>query len=193
MEFEDADNLIYLLIVLGMVGFWFFATGAGGILRGIQQAAAWVLIFLLVIAGVGIWQDVTSQRPASQVRIEDTGRIVATRARDGHYHLTVDVNGVATDFLVDTGATDIVLTRGDAAAAGLNIEALNFIGRANTANGEVRTAPVRLNEIRLGPVVDSNVYAVVNDGQMRQSLLGMGYLQRWGRIEITGGELILTR
>ena len=35
--------------------------------------------------------------------------------------------------------------------------------------------------------------AVVNEGQMQQSLLGMGYLRRWGRIEIAGGELILTR
>jgi len=193
MEFDDTSTLIYLLIALGLVGFWFFATGAGGLLRGLQQAASWVLIFLVVIAGVGIWQDVYSRRPASQVRIEDTGRIVATRARDGHYHLTLDVNGVATDFLVDTGATDIVLTRAAAAAAGLKVDELNFIGRANTANGEVHTAPVRLAEVSLGPVTDRNVYAVVNDGQMRQSLLGMGYLQRWGKIEITGGELILTR
>ena len=57
----------------------------------------------------------------------------------------------------------------------------------------MRTAPVRLDRVSLGPVLDRNVYAVVNDGQMQQSLLGMGYLQRWGKIEITGGELILTR
>jgi aspartyl protease family protein len=45
----------------------------------------------------------------------------------------------------------------------------------------------------LGEIVDRDVAAVVNEGQMEQSLLGMGYLQRWGRIEIAGGELILTR
>ena len=193
MDTTDTGNLIYLLVLLGGVGIWFFASGASSALRGLQHAAAWVLIFLVVIAGVGIWQESLSRFPASQVRIEDTGRIVAERARDGHYHLTLDVNGVATDFLVDTGATDIVLTRDDAQAAGLVIEELNFIGRAKTANGEVRTAPVRLDRVNLGPVVDRNVYAVVNDGQMQQSLLGMGYLQRWGKIEITGGELILTR
>lgn len=45
----------------------------------------------------------------------------------------------------------------------------------------------------MGPAVDHNVPAVVNDGDMSQSLLGMGYLQRWGRIEISGGELRLSR
>ncbi|HCT32018.1 MAG TPA: TIGR02281 family clan AA aspartic protease, partial [Sulfitobacter sp.] len=54
-------------------------------------------------------------------------------------------------------------------------------------------AYVRLDEVELGGVRDTDVPAVVNEGEMRQSLLGMGYLQRWGRIEITNGELILTR
>lgn len=193
MRFDDTGQLFYLLAVLLFVGFWYFGTRRIRWVQALQQAAAWALIFFLVIAGVGIWQEMQSNLPASQVRIEDTGRIVAERARDGHYHLTLNVNGVATDFLVDTGATDVVLTRNDAKAAGLALDDLNFIGRAKTANGEVRTAPVRLETLSLGPVTDKNVYAVVNDGEMQQSLLGMGYLQRWGKIEITGGELILTR
>jgi aspartyl protease family protein len=131
--------------------------------------------------------------PRQQVRVEDSGQIIVERARDGHYHLTLAVNGADIDFLVDTGATDVVLTRQDAKAAGLDVDQLNFIGRANTANGTVRTAPVKLDSISLGPVTDRNVYAVVNDGDMAGSLLGMGYLQRWGKIEISEGALTLTR
>jgi len=57
----------------------------------------------------------------------------------------------------------------------------------------VRTARVRLNEVRLGPVVDENMRAVVNGGDMDTSLLGMNYLQRYSRMEFVGDKLILTR
>ena len=96
-------------------------------------------------------------------------------------------------FVVDTGATDMVLTQTDAQRAGIDPDGLAYLGRAMTANGEVRTALVRLDEVQLGSVTDRGVSAVVNQGEMAQSLLGMGYLQRWGRIEIAAGELILTR
>lgn len=193
MEYEETGNLVYALALLLLVGLWYFGSRQVKIVQALQQAAAWALIFFLAVAGAGIWFETQDRSGASQVRIEDTGKIVATRARDGHYHLTLVVNGVETDFLVDTGATDVVLTRSAALAAGIDPDTLNFVGRANTANGEVRTAPVRLETLSLGPVTDEDVYAVVNDGDMHQSLLGMGYLQRWGKIEITGGELILTR
>ena len=86
-----------------------------------------------------------------------------------------------------------MLTQKDADRVGLATDALTYLGRANTANGEVRTAFVKLDQITLGTVTDRDVAAVVNQGTMEQSLLGMGYLQRWGRIEISGGQLILTR
>ena len=187
----ETDRLIYLAILLGCILVAFIASGRISWLKTMQQAAAWTLIILLTVAGVGIFME-TTEGPRQLVTSEE-GRIVATRQRDGHYHLTLQVNNVPVDFLVDTGATNIVLTRADAARAGLNPDNLQFFGRANTANGEVTTAPVRLETVALGPVTDQDVYAVVNGGEMDTSLLGMGYLQRWGKIEITGGELILTR
>ena len=190
MENIDIAHLIFLVILLVAIGGWYL--GSGRMLKSLQQASAWVLIFLVTIAGVGIWQDIQNEQPF-QTRIEESGRVIAERGRGGHYHLTLEINGIPTHFLVDTGATNIVLTRDDAKAAGLDLDKLNFFGRANTANGEVSTAPVRLDSVQIGPVTDQDVYAVVNGGEMNQSLLGMEYLQRWGKIEITGGELILTR
>ena len=104
---------------------------------------------------------------------------------------------------VDTEALDaldlaavsyqIVLTKADARKAGLNTDDLAFVGRAYTANGEVRTAPVRLERVAVGPLVDEDVRAVVNEGELDQSLLGMEYLQRYSSVEITNGTLVLTR
>ena len=73
------------------------------------------------------------------------------------------------------------------------MDALGFHRRANTANGEVRIAMVRLDEINIGGVRDRNVPASVNEGDLFRSLLGMSYLQRWDRIEIADGKMILTR
>ena len=81
----------------------------------------------------------------------------------------------------------------DAAAAGIDLDGLAYFGRAATANGTVRIAPVRLKTIELGPVSDKNFRAFVSEGKMPASLLGMSYLQNFSRIEIENGALVLTR
>ena len=158
-----------------------------------QYAAIWGLIFVGAIAIVGLWGDIRGNLSLNQARFQGEDSVVVDRQLDGHYYLTLEVNDVPVPFMIDTGASEMVLTREDAARVGLSEGDLNFIGRANTANGIVRTAPVRLDEVRLGQISDQNVYAVVNDGEMTQSLLGMGYLQNWGRIEIADGRLRLSR
>nr|WP_290428503.1 TIGR02281 family clan AA aspartic protease [Defluviimonas salinarum] len=146
-----------------------------------QQAAIWGLIFLGAIAVAGLWDDIRrSARPAEAVIRGDSIEVPA--AADGHFYLMAEVNGVTVRFVVDTGATDIVLTQRDAARAGLDPEGLNYFGTAMTANGRVATAPVRLDTLALGGVSDANVPAVVNGGELDTSLLGMSYL---GRHEVT--------
>lgn len=193
MEPFDIGRLIYLLLLGLVLAGWFVSQARMSLNKTLQQAAAWALIFLGVIAAVGLWDDIRDTVKPRQVVFSDENRIVVPRMDDGHYYLTAEVNGVPVGFVVDTGASDMVLTRRDAERAGLNPDALNYIGRAMTANGEVRTAPVRLDTVSLGPVTDTDLRAVVNGGEMSQSLLGMEYLQRWGRLEISNGELSLTR
>ena len=76
---------------------------------------------------------------------------------------------------------------------GFDPDTLNFYDRARTANGEVRTAPVRLDHVSLGGIEDTRLPAYVNEGELFGSLLGMSYLQRWSRIEIGDGKMILVR
>ncbi len=160
--------------------------------KTLQQAAVWVLIFLGVIAGVGLWSDIQRNISPHQSVVSDN-RIEVPQSADGHYHLILDINGTPVDFVVDTGATEMVLSREDAARIGIDVDNLAYLGTALTANGMVRTAPIRLDRVALGPIVDQNVRAVVNEGELFGSLLGMGYLDRFQRIEIAGDRLILTR
>jgi aspartyl protease family protein len=158
----------------------------------LQQAMIWVLIFVGAIAAAGLWQDMKGDLTLTQATISDN-MVEVPRGRDGHFHLDLQINGVTVPFLVDTGATQVVLTRADAARVGLDPADLNFIGSAFTANGEVRIAPVVLERVTLGPIEDRNLRASVNSGQMEQSLLGMTYLNRFERIEIQNDRLVLTR
>ncbi|WP_127111938.1 retropepsin-like aspartic protease family protein [Shimia sediminis] len=191
-EFETG-HLIYLIILGSMVIFWFVTNHRGSLGKTLQQALAWGLIFVGVIAAYGMWGDIRSTVLVQATVDDRTGTISIPQSADGHYRLALDVNDTRIDFVIDTGASEIVLSKADAARAGLDPDNLPYYGRAYTANGEVRTAPVRLDEIRLGGLVDHNVPASVNGGDLDQSLLGMSYLQRFREITISGGKLMLVK
>lgn len=161
--------------------------------RVLRNGTAWIIIFIVTVAGFGLWEDIRSDFMPKQTAFADQGRVEVPRSPDGHYYMRAEINGNPVNFVVDTGASEIVLTREDAARAGLDIDRLQFFGRASTANGEVRTAPVRLDSVEIGGIRDADVPAYVNEGEMFQSLLGMSYLHRWDRIEIADGKLILSR
>lgn len=189
----DFGRLIYLGLLLCAVGSWVFVQNRQSLSKTVQQLAVWAFIFLGVIAGYGLWGDIRQTLRPQQSILSDSAKVVVPRSADGHYYLTLDVNGTPIEFLVDTGATEVVLTEADARRVGINPDELAFLGRARTANGEVRTASIRVEEIALGEIRDKNLRVWVNEGELDSSLLGMGYLQRWSSFEIRAGSLILTR
>lgn len=193
MSGTDLGNLAYLGLLGTVLVVWFVVQNRNSLGKMTQQAVAWVLIFVGVIAVFGLWEDIRQTVRPTQAVFADQGRVEVPRAPDGHYYLTLQVNDTPVRFVVDTGASNIVLSRTDAQRIGLKMDDLAFIGRAMTANGEVRTAPVDLDSVTLGPVEDHDMTAWVNEGEMDESLLGMTYLDRWSRIEIGSGQLILTR
>lgn len=193
MDTWDIGSLVYLGLLGSALVVWLLVHNRQSLGRTLQQAMGWVLIFLAVIAAVGLWDDIRRTALPGRAAVAAQGRIEVPRAPDGHFYLTLMVNDAPVNFMVDTGASNVVLRAEDARRAGIDTAELVYSGRANTANGMVRTAPVRLDRIGLGPVSDRNVRAWVNEGEMDRSLLGMSYLERWGRIEIAGRNLVLER
>lgn len=189
----EIGRFIYLIILLVAVGSWVFVQNRQSLGKTLQMFAVWGFIFLGVIASYGLWEDIRQTvRPQQSVAM-DAGRVEVPRSPDGHYYLTLEVNGAPVEFLVDTGASQVVLNERDAQSAGIDTGNLAYLGRASTANGEVRTASVWVDEISLGGITDTDLRVWVNQGELDQSLLGMGYLQRWSSIEIRNGALVLTR
>jgi aspartyl protease family protein len=190
MSGDIIAQVIYLgfLGLLLSVGLW--TRSRKNLSQTAQHAAIWVLIFIAAIAAFGVWGDV-ERHLGQQSAQGDQIRVPVNR--DGHYYLRLNLNDIPVDFVVDTGATDIVLSAQDARRIGIDVDNLAYFGRAQTANGTVQTANVTLETVQLGDITDYDVRAVVNGGELFGSLLGMGYLQRWGRIEISGDVLSLTR
>lgn len=192
MSGDDIASLIYLASLGAVIAAFYLLQRRESRSRMLQQAGLWVLIFLGVIAAVGLWGDIRQTVAPQQSVLAGEGRVALPRAPDGHFYVTLEVNGEPVRFMVDTGATGTVLTRADASRVGLGGD-LAYYSEAMTANGTVRTAPVTLEQVALGPFTDRDVAAYVNEGEMSQSLLGMSYLQRFGRIEIAGNEMVLER
>jgi aspartyl protease family protein len=195
MSADDTASLVYLLLLLLLVAGSYLLVSRGRLGQVLTQAALWALIFLGLIAAYGLWPDIRSALlPTQAAVVTPQGQAVTVpRAMNGHYYLELQVNGAPVTFTVDTGATDMVLSHEDARRAGIDPKNLAYLGSADTANGTVRTARVTLDEVALEGIVDRNIRAVVTDGELDSSLLGMSYLHLFSRLEIAGGELILTR
>jgi clan AA aspartic protease (TIGR02281 family) len=109
----------------------------------------------------------------------------------GHFVVDAEVDGTPLSFLIDTGASDIVLSQNDARRLGLEPRTLDYSRTYQTANGVVRAAPVQLRELRLGQLQLYELDASVNERPLPMSLLGMSFLRRLQGYEVADGRLIL--
>ena len=85
--------------------------------------------------------------------------VILTADSRGHFITTGVVNGVSLRFLVDTGATSVVLSSADARRAGINYLAGARV-LTQTANGVVPVYTVKLDTLRVGDITVNNVDAV---------------------------------
>ena len=163
---------IALLTAVGAVG----ATQAFGALDSVAQPRVQPSAMVAVDASTGDLLD----QPAS-----------ITKSKDGHYWAEANVDGHQVRFLVDTGATVVALTAEDARRLGFTPSELNYDYSIKTANGEARVASVKLASVSVAGARVNNVDAVVMEGGLESSLLGMTYLGRLSRFEATPTALIL--
>ena len=194
MSGDSLASIGYLALLLLALGGAYLASHRQSVGKSLQMALVWGMIFMGCMAIYGLWGDISRDYGRKSLPItQQDGAIALPRASDGHYYVTANVNGTEIEFLVDTGASDIVLSRADAARIGFDLDKLAFLGSARTANGVVPIAYGRLKTMRLGHHIDQAVSVSINGGEMDKSLLGMSYLGRFGRIEMTQDQLILRR
>ncbi len=195
---QEFGSLVYKLALLVFLAGTLIVLFRERITQALTAALLWVAVGLLLVVGYAYrfqLHDVADHVLAELVpgHVITHGRTVEiARANSGDFAISAQINGARVAMVLDTGASSVVLTRDDAKAAGLPLEVLDYTVNVDTANGRTRAAPVTLDRIAIGGLVERSVEALIaQPGQLRTSLLGMSFLNRLQSWEVRGDRLIL--
>ena len=175
----------------------------------LKQAVMWLgaALFLVVIYTYRAEFQTAGNRvlgelvPGTAITLQNSGadavdnNIVAITAdRSGQFSISATVNGTYVEMILDTGASQVVLTEFDARRVGINVDELVFSVPVKTANGETRMAAVRLDDVDVGSINVSSVRGLVaKPDDLGTSLLGMSFLKSLSSFEVRGNQVILRR
>jgi aspartyl protease family protein len=162
----------------------------------LEATLFWAVIGLLLVVGYSYrfeLRDVADRVIAELMpgHVAGHGRKVdVVRGHGGDFAVTAHINGARVPMVLDTGASSVVLTQQAAKAAGLPIEVLTYSINVDTANGRTQAAPVTLDRFAVGGLIERGVPAlVVQQGQLKNNLLGMTFLNRLESWEVRGDRL----
>jgi aspartyl protease family protein len=166
--------------------------------EALQAALLWIALGLVLAVAYTFRNDLreigdrvlADLIPGRPVQI---GRAVEiARGRSGEFLVSTQVNGAPIGMVLDSGASSVVLTSDAAKSAGLPFEVLSYSVTIETANGRARAAPVMLDRISVGSIVERSVPALVaQPGQLRVSLLGMSFLNRLESWQVRNDHLTM--
>ena len=196
----EAARLTMLLLILLFLSFGLFFFRKQDISTTVRNALVWFIIFVCLAMSYTFRHDLmnTFHRVLAEfipgyIWVRDNGTISVSVAEDGHYYLTGAIQGEKVTFLVDTGASDIVLNHRDARKIGIDVEKLRFTQVYQTANGHVRGAPYLLDGMQIGSFEFFEVWVSINETEMGTSLLGMSFLSQFDSYTFYDGKLQLQR
>ncbi len=112
--------------------------------------------------------------------------------RHGHFQAEARIDGRSLDFMVDTGASMVVLRESAAAEIGIHPMPADYTARVSTANGTIKAARAKLDRVELGDITVFDVAALVlPDEALSQNLLGVSFLSKLKRYEYADGRMVL--
>jgi aspartyl protease family protein len=201
LDNDQFGNLVTGVALLTVLSSAFLIRGRFG--QMLKAAVIWAVIILAFSALYVFRYDIQSLGTRLQAGLmpgtaavrqldDGTREVVIQKAMGGQFATEISVNGEPVGVMVDTGASLIALAYDDAERLGLEPENLSYSQPVSTANGQALAAIVTLDEVAIGPIVRSDVRALVSeDGALSQSLLGMNFIGELSSFEMRRDELIL--
>ena len=164
-----------------------------------KHLAIWLGIVVVIAIGFayrgelsGVFHRVSAEAATGYPVATGPREMVIAADPDGGYFVMGKVNGEVVRFLIDTGASDTVLSPADARRIGIDVSALTFERSAETANGIGYGAAVVVDSLSVGSISVSDMPVVVNQAPMTTSLLGMSFLRGLESFHVRDGRLYLT-
>jgi aspartyl protease family protein len=185
---------VVLIVVIGSLALTMFRER---FTSALQSALIWILIALILAIGYTYrfaLADVSERVLAELVpgHVASRGHTVEVVGSGGSFSIAAQINNAQIPMVLDTGASSVVLTYDAAKAAGLPVEVLSYTVTVDTANGRARAAPITLDRLAIGGIVERSVPALIaQPGQLHSSLLGMSFLKRLESWEVRGDQLVM--
>ncbi|MGH1469788.1 MAG: retropepsin-like aspartic protease family protein [Cellvibrionaceae bacterium] len=138
----------------------------------------WLFALGVLTMSFGRWesfQDNPNQSLSNQTS-NGIREVTLDANRQHHYLANGKINGNTVTFLLDTGATDVVIPQTLAKKLGLRAGAKGY---ATTANGNVEIRYTEIETLSLGSIELRSVKASINPGMGgKEILLGMSALKQ---------------
>ena len=193
---HDIGSLALKLALVVFVGGLVLTLYRERLSQALEAMSFWVVFGLLLVVGYSYrfeLRDVGDRVIAELMpgHVASHGRRVeVVRGHGGDFAVGAHINGTRVPMVLDTGASSVVLTQEAAKAAGLPLEVLDYNVNVDTANGRTRAAPVTLDRLAVGGLIERSVPAlVVQPGPLKNNLLGMTFLNRLESWEVRGDRL----
>jgi aspartyl protease family protein len=139
------------------------------------KTVAITLVWLLLAVGLFYFFDSKENPNTADKLLGSTTEVTLARDLSGHYRAEAFINGVKTNVMVDTGATDVAISQ--RLADRLGISSTDAV-RTQTANGATVAYMTRLASVKLGAIEAQNVAAIITPNLDGDMLLGMSFLSR---------------
>ena len=161
----------------------------------IAGLASIVALIVIGVVYIAMMNRHATREPAKQAVADQpvaTGwSTEVTVSPNGHFYINAMVGSTSVRFLIDTGATSVVLSRQDAERLRVHIDRNDYIGLVETAGGQRRAARVNLPTMRIEDNWFYDIEALIVEGGGQTSLLGMNFLSELENFEFTDRVLTL--
>ena len=144
---------------------------------------AWIIGLMMAYYFFQNWIEF-KKNPNQNLSSNNQQPVVLAQNARGHYVATGSINGIKVQFLLDTGATDVVIP--EALADKLNLTR-GTAAQVVTANGIITVYPTTLNSLTLGGLTARNISGVINPYMDQATvLLGMSFLKNLSLVQYQG-------